>query len=78
MTMAAAATTKKTAAPKLKCRSRCAKTLVRVAAAQTVVDFFMVLGGFLHCVLLQKPKKRALPHAFPSISFYFALVDRRQ
>ena len=48
---------------------RCAKTLVRVAAAQTVVDFFMVLGGFLHCVLLQKPKKRALPHAFPSFRF---------
>ena len=44
----------------------CAQPLVRVGAAQPVKPFFVLGGWFLHVGLTpEKPKKRALPHAFP-------------
>jgi hypothetical protein len=44
----------------------CAQPLVRVSAAQPVKPFFVLGGWFLHVGLTpEKPKKRALPHAFP-------------
>ena len=50
------------------------EALVRVAAAEAVVDALMlVVGGLvLHGILLQKPEKRALPHAFLSVCLFCA------
>ena len=50
------------------------EALVRVAAAEAVVDVLMlVVGGLvLHGILLQKPEKRALPHAFLSVCLFYA------
>ena len=50
------------------------EALVRVAAAEAVVDALMLVveGLVLHGILLQKPEKRALPHAFLSVCLFYA------